>query len=157
GLFAPAGHYQGKYFSGEQIKEESLLKPKEVRALESVAERMRTPQETQALKDLIAHRKLTGREQDNLLRSVARIEGFDALAKSALDKANKAAWHDSKIIRAYRDWIAWLFGLIGLGMQITTKALKQAGGTPLIIGGIVGTLKAVGSLVVVLLFVREYV
>lgn len=159
GLFAPAGHYQGKYFSGEQVKEESLLKPKEVRALESVAERMRTPQETQALKDLIAHRKLTGREQDNLLRSVARIEGFDALAKSALDKANKAAWHDSKIIRAYRDWIAWLFafGLIGLGMQITTKALKQAGGTPLIIGGIVGTLKAVGSLVVVLLFVREYV
>ena len=42
-------------------------------------------------------------------------------------------------------------------MQITTKALKQAGGRPLIIGGIVGTLKAVGSLVVVLLFVREYV
>jgi hypothetical protein len=42
-------------------------------------------------------------------------------------------------------------------MQITGKALKQAGGTPLIIGGVVGTLKAVGSLVVVLMFVKEFV
>ena len=58
-----------------------------------------------------------------------------------------------------RDWIAWLFafGLIGLGMQITVAALKQAGGKPLIIGGVVGTVKAVGSLIVVLLFVREFI
>jgi uncharacterized integral membrane protein (TIGR00698 family) len=159
GLFAPAGHYQGKYFSGEQVKEEALLKPKEVRALEAIVDKMRNPQETQALKDLMASRKLANRDQDNTLRSVSKIEGLDPLAKAALDKANKAAWHDSKIIRAYRDWIAWLFafGLIGLGMQITGKALKQAGGKPLIIGGVVGTLKAVGSLVVVLLFVREFV
>jgi uncharacterized integral membrane protein (TIGR00698 family) len=159
GLFAPADHYQGKYFSSEQVKEESLLKGKETRALEAVLDKMSTPQESQALKDLIANRKLSSREQDNTLKAVAKRAGTDALAKSAIEKANKVAWHDSKTIRAYRDWIAWLFafGLIGLGMQITTKALKQAGGTPLIIGGIVGTLKAVGSLVVVLLFVREYV
>ena len=49
------------------------------------------------------------------------------------------------------------FGLIGLGMQITAAALKQAGGKPLIIGGVVGTLKAVGSLIVVLMFVKEFV
>jgi len=159
GLFAPAGHYQGKYFSGDQVKEEQLLKGKETRALEAVLDKAASPAENQALKDLIANRKLTSREQDNTLKSVAKREGMDALAKAAIDKAGKVAWHDSKIIRAYRDWIAWLFafGLIGLGMQITTKALKQAGGTPLIIGGIVGTLKAVGSLVVVLLFVREFV
>ncbi len=159
GLFAPAGHYQGKYFGSEQVKEDQLLKPKELRALEGSAEKMRNPQEAQALKDLIANRKLTSRDQDNVLKGVAKTAGVDALAKSTLEKASKAAWHDSKIIRAYRDWIAWLFafGLIGLGMQITGKALKQAGGKPLIIGGVVGTLKAVGSLIVVLLFVREFV
>jgi hypothetical protein len=42
-------------------------------------------------------------------------------------------------------------------MQITGKAIKQAGGKPLIIGSVVGTIKAVGSLIVVLLFVREFV
>jgi hypothetical protein len=36
-------------------------------------------------------------------------------------------------------------------------ALGQAGGKPLVIGGVVGTVKAVGSLIVVLLFVREFV
>jgi len=160
GLFAPADHYQGKYFSGDQVKEDNLLKPKEVRGLEAIADKMKTPQETQALQDLIAQRKLSSRDQDNTLKTVVKREGADApLAKAAIDKAHKVAWHDSKIIRAYRDWIAWLFafGLIGLGMQITTKALKQAGGKPLIIGGVVGTIKAVGSLVVVLLFVREFV
>lgn len=159
GLFAPAGHYQGKYFGSEQVKEDQLLKPKEVKALEASAEKMRNPQEAQALKDLITNRKLTSRDQDNVLKGVAKTAGVDALAKSALEKAHKGAWHDSKIVKAFRDWIAWLFafGLIGLGMQITGKALKQAGGKPLIIGGIVGTLKAVGSLIVVLLFVREFV
>ncbi len=159
GLFAPAGHYQGKYFGSEQIKEEQLLKGKETRALEAEITKMRNPAETQALKDLIANRKLTSREQDNTLKGVAKISGLDSLAKSSIEKASKVAWHTSKIISAFRDWIAWLFaiGLTGLGMQITVKALKQAGGKPLIIGGIVGTLKAVGSLIVVLLFVREFV
>jgi uncharacterized integral membrane protein (TIGR00698 family) len=159
GLFAPAGHYQGKYFSPEQVKEELLLKGKETRALDAEAAKMRSPTETQALKDLIANRKLSSRDQDNTLKGVAKIAGLDPVAKSAIEKASKAAWHTSKIISAFRDWIAWLFaiGLTGLGMQITVKALKQAGGKPLIIGGIVGTLKAVGSLVVVLLFVREFV
>ena len=34
-------------------------------------------------------------------------------------------------------------------------SIKQAGGQPLVIGTVVGTLKAVGSLIVVLLFVSE--
>lgn len=159
GVFAPAGHYQGKYFSSTEVKESNLLKAKEVRALEGEMAKMQNPAETQALKDLIANKKLTSREQSQTLRSVAKIKGLDALARAALEKANKAATHDSKIIKEYRNWIAWLFafGLIGLGMQITGKALKQAGGAPLIIGGVVGTLKALMSLIVVLLFVKEFV
>lgn len=159
GMFAPAGHYQGKYFSSAEIKEDKLLKGKEVRALEGEIAKMQTPEQTQALKDLIANKKLTTREQSQTLRTVAKLEGLDALAKGALEKAHKAAQHDSKTIKAYRDWIAWLFafGLIGLGMQITGKALKQAGGAPLIIGGVVGTLKAVLSLIVVLMFVKEFI
>jgi hypothetical protein len=184
GAFTPAGHYQGKYFSAEQVKEDKLLKGKETRALEAELERLKTPEGAAALKkhfddkavnigqrhaapedayqalaDLIAHKKMTSREQDALLKAVAKAPGIDALAKSAIEKADKAAWHNSKAIAAFRDWLAWLFsiGLIGLGMQITMAALKQAGGKPLVIGGVVGTLKAVGSLIVVLLFVKEFV
>ena len=39
----------------------------------------------------------------------------------------------------------------------TPKPLLFAGGKPLIIGSVVGLIKAVGSLIVVLLFVREFV
>lgn len=159
GLFAPPGHYQGKYFSSEQVKAESLLNDKEVAALQAALPKARNPQETQALQDLIASKKESTREQDNTLRSISKIEGLEKPAKDALAKAHRAAWQDSKIIKAFRDWIAWLFafGLIGLGMQITGKAIKQAGGKPLIIGSVVGTIKAVGSLIVVLLFVREFI
>ena len=159
GVFTPAGHYQGKYFSAEQVKEDQLLRPKEIRALEGELAKIGDPAQLQAAKDLIAQHKMSSRTQDDLLKHVARIKDFDAVAKSAIEKASKVAWHDSKIIRAFRDWLAWLFsiGLTGLGMQITAKTIKQAGGKPLIIGGIVGTIKAVGSLIVVLLFVREFI
>jgi uncharacterized integral membrane protein (TIGR00698 family) len=61
-----------------------------------------------------------------------------------------------KMIPPFREWLTWLFafGLTGLGMQITLAAMRQAGGEPMIIGSIVGVLKAVLSLIVVLLFVR---
>jgi uncharacterized integral membrane protein (TIGR00698 family) len=61
------------------------------------------------------------------------------------------------MIPAFRDWLTWLFafGLTGLGMQITYAAMRQAGGQPLVIGSVVGVLKAVLSLIVVLMFVRE--
>jgi hypothetical protein len=159
GMFAPAGHYQGKYFSSSEIKEDKLIKPKEARALEEELPKMKSDKETVALKALIANRKIMTREDDNVLKSVAKREDIDAVAKGAIEKASKAAWHDSKTIKAFRDWLAWLFaiGLTGLGMQITAKSLKQAGGKPLVIGSVVGTIKAVGSLIVVLLFVREFI
>jgi uncharacterized integral membrane protein (TIGR00698 family) len=184
GAFTPAGHYQGKYFSAEQVKEDKLLKGKETRALEALIAQLQTPEGAKALQDhftakavnigqrhatpedaikglndLIANKKMTSREQDGVLAAASKMKDLDAIAKSAIEKADKAAWHSSKAIGAFRDWLAWLFsiGLIGLGMQITAAALKQAGGKPLIIGGIVGTLKAVGSLIVVLLFVKEFI
>ncbi|MEO5332780.1 MAG: YeiH family protein [Magnetococcus sp. YQC-5] len=159
GLFAPAGHYQGKFFSGDKVKEEKLLKPKQARLLEAELAKMRTPEEIQALKDLIANRKLTSRDQDNTLKAVAKMPTLDTAVKGLLENASKAAWHDSPVIRAFRDWIAWLFalGLIGLGMQITGRAIKQAGGKPLVIGSVVGTLKAVGSLILVLMFISQKV
>ncbi|TRZ92142.1 MAG: putative sulfate exporter family transporter [Rhodocyclaceae bacterium] len=184
GAFTPSGHYQGKYFSGEQIKEDKLLKGKETKAIEAELARLKEPAGAKALQDhftdkaivigqrkatpddaykdladLIANKRMNTREQDKLLQAVAKMKGLDVLAQSAIEKADKAAWHSSKTIGAFRDWLAWLFsfGLIGLGMQITMAALKQAGGTPLIIGGVVGTAKAVGSLIVVLLFVKEFI
>jgi len=184
GVFAPAGHYQGKYFSSEQIKEDHWLKGKETRAIDGELKRLQEPAGAQSLKEhftakainigqrhatpddayramqnLIDSKKMMTREQDAILNAVAKMSGVDPVAKGAVAKASKAAWHNSKIIGAFRNWIAWLFaiGLTGLGMQITAKALKQAGGKPLVIGGVVGTVKAVGSLIVVLLFVREFV
>jgi uncharacterized membrane protein YadS len=185
GVFAPADQYKGKYFNSAQIKEDKLLKDKETKALDAELARLKTPEGAKALEDhfkeksinigqrhataedahkalaeLIANKKMMTRDQDTLLdRAVIKMKGFDAVAKAAVEKAHKAAWHSSKSIGAFRNWIAWLFafGLIGLGMQITGKALKQAGGKPLIIGGVVGTAKAIGSLVVVLLFVKEFI
>jgi uncharacterized integral membrane protein (TIGR00698 family) len=159
GVFAPSGHYQGRYFSTEEVKKENLLNDKEIALLQATLPKARNPQETKAMQDLIANKKVTTREQDVLVRGIAKIGGLDKAAASTLTKAHNAAWHSSKTIAAYRDWLAWLFafGLIGLGMQITGKSLKQAGGKPLVIGSVVGLVKAVGSLIVVLLFVREFV
>jgi uncharacterized membrane protein YadS len=159
GVFAPAGHYQGKYFSSEQVKEDKLLKEKDLAALQAALPKVTKPEDNKALQDLIAGRKVATRDQDVLLRGVAKMEGLDKGAKDALGAAHKAVWHSSKAISAYRDWIAWLFafGLTGLGMQITVASIKQAGGKPLIIGSVVGLIKAIGSLIVVLLFVREFI
>ena len=159
GLFAPPGHYQGKYFSSEQVKEDKLLKEKELAALQAALPKLAKAEESKAMQELIANRKLTSREQDHVLKGVAKAAKDDKALKDAIGAANKAAWHSSKIISAFRDWIAWLFaiGLTGLGMQITVASIKQAGGKPLIIGSVVGAIKAIGSLIVVLLFVKEFV
>ena len=159
GLFAPPGHYQGKYFSSEQVKEDKLLKEKDLATLQAALPKLAKAEESKAMQELIANRKLTSREQDHVLKGVAKAAKDDKALKDAIGAANKAAWHSSKIISAFRDWIAWLFaiGLTGLGMQITVASIKQAGGKPLIIGSVVGAIKAIGSLIVVLLFVKEFV
>jgi uncharacterized membrane protein YadS len=80
-------------------------------------------------------------------------------ANHILKGAHKAVRHTAKKVKAFRHWITWLFafGLVGLGMQITVSSMKQAGGQPAVIGGIVGATKAILSLVVVLMLVSEKV
>jgi uncharacterized membrane protein YadS len=96
-------------------------------------------------------------DDDDVLRGLVNAKLLSKDANAILKGAHKAVRHTAKKIAAFRDWITWLFafGLVGLGMQITVSSIKQAGGQPLVIGGIVGTLKAVLSLIVVLLFVHE--
>jgi len=78
-------------------------------------------------------------------------------ASKVLKTAHKAVRHTAKKVKKFRQWITWLFafGLVGLGMQITVGAMKQAGGQPAVIGGIVGFIKASLSLLVVLMLVKE--
>ncbi len=184
GVFAPADHYQGKYFSSAEVKEDKLISGKAVRALDGELTRLRGEADAQVLSkfllekvvvignhrvtaeevykafgELIANKKMMSRDQSYIVFAVSKMDGLDGVAKGAIETAKKAAEFDSPAIKAYRDWLVWLFGfgLVGLGMQITGKSLKQAGGAPLIIGGVVGTLKAVGSLIVVMLFVKEFI
>jgi uncharacterized membrane protein YadS len=91
------------------------------------------------------------------LRGVVNSKVLSKGASHILKDAHKAVRHTAKKIKAFREWITWLFafGLVGLGMQITVKAMRQAGGQPAVIGGVVGLLKAVLSLIVVLMLVSE--
>lgn len=56
-----------------------------------------------------------------------------------------------------RNLYNWFFaiGLSGLGMQISLGELRKAGGKPLVVGTAAAVVKAVGALVVVLLFISR--
>ena len=96
-------------------------------------------------------------DDDNTLRGLINSNVLSKDANEVLKKSHKAVRHTAKKIKAFRDWIFWLFafGLVGLGMQITISAIRQAGGQPAVIGGIVGAVKAVLSLIVVVLLISE--
>jgi hypothetical protein len=108
---------------------------------------------------LIESKKAMSIDHDSTLRGIVNAGILSREANTIITRMHNAVYHTSKKIAAFRDWLVWLFafGLTGLGMQITMAAMKQAGGQPLVIGGVVGTVKAVGSLIVILLFVREVV
>ena len=63
----------------------------------------------------------------------------------------------SETIKMLRLWMTWIFGfgLVGLGAYIDFKELARAGGTPLKVGLLVGTVKYVLALLVVLA-IRDY-
>jgi uncharacterized integral membrane protein (TIGR00698 family) len=157
GVFAPAQHYQGKYFDNAKVKADKMLNEKDVAALKAEAGKVQRKDQSEALARLIENKKLMSIEDDTALRGVVNAGIVNKEATGALKKAHTAVYHTAPMISAFRKWIAWLFafGLTGLGMQITMASIKQAGGQPLVIGGVVGTVKAVLSLIVVLLFVRE--
>jgi uncharacterized membrane protein YadS len=160
GIFAPAQHYKGKYFDNTNAK---LLKAEDVALLQSEMGKVTGKTEKQAterkaaLQRLIENGKVMSRDDDATLRGLNNARVLSKDAGKVLKGAHKAVRHTAKRIKAFRKWITWLFafGLVGLGMQITIGAMKQAGGQPAVIGGVVGFTKAALSLVVVYLFVHE--
>lgn len=162
GMFAPANHYKGKYFANTTetgFKESKLLKAGEIARLKSESSKVQRLNRRQALQRLIENGKIMSIDDDDTLRGLVNAKVLSKDAGSILKSAHKAVRHTAKKIKVFRNWITWLFafGLVGLGMQITVSAMKQAGGQPAVIGGIVGLLKAVLSLVVVMLLISETV
>ena len=154
GIFAPANHYKGKYFDNSKAK---LLSAEDIATLRSEASKVQRPQRQEALQRLIDNGKVVNIDDDDTLRGLVNAKVVSKDANKILKSAHKAVRHTAKKVKAFRQWITWLFafGLVGLGMQITVGSMKQAGGQPAVIGGIVGALKAILSLVVVMMLVSE--
>ena len=167
GIFAPAQHYQGSYFDnsdkamttkdkdGKPVSK--LLGDKDLAALQAEAAKVQRQDQKSALQRLIENKKLMSIDDDDTLRGVVNAKIMSKAANDVLVKAHRAVRHTAKKIAMFRDLIAWFFtfGLVGLGMQITMASIKQAGGQPLVVGSIVGVVKALGSLLVVWLLVSE--
>jgi uncharacterized membrane protein YadS len=158
GVFLPKGVsandlWKGSYFDNK-IKEDRLLKPKDIQALQADAVKIKRADHKAAFDRLVANRKIMSMADYHALDGLAASGALGKDGKSAVSAAKRAVLHSPRIVGWFRDWIFWLFafGLTGLGMQITTTSLRQAGGEPLIIGGVIGTIKAVGSLIFILLF-----
>jgi uncharacterized membrane protein YadS len=158
GIFAPANHYKGKYFDNN-IKAEKLLKEEDVAKLQAELPKVQRQDRQEALQRLIENRKVMSIDDDDVLRGLVNSKIVSSDANKVLKGAHKAVRHTAKKVKAFRNWITWLFafGLVGLGMQITVSSMKQAGGAPAIIGGVVGLTKAVLSLVVVMMLISETV
>jgi len=160
GIFAPANHYKGKFFGNTPesgFKQEKLLNTEELNTLMTNALKVQKTDRQEALVKLVNYGKVASIEDDAVLRGLANSKIMGKEASKVLKTAHKAVRHTAKKVKKFRQWITWLFafGLVGLGMQITVGAMKQAGGQPAVIGGIVGFIKASLSLLVVLMLVKE--
>jgi uncharacterized membrane protein YadS len=167
GIFAPARHYQGSYFdnsekamvrkdrSGKEIN--NYLKAEEIATLQKEMDKVKRADQKDALTRLIENKKVMSEDDDAVLRGVINSRALSKEGTAVLTKSHNAVRHTAPKISKFRDLIAWFFtfGLVGLGMQITMASIRQAGGQPLVIGSIVGVIKAVGSLIVVMLLVAE--
>lgn len=168
GIFAPAQHYKGKYFDNSEAAlvktdpitgktKSKLLKDDQVALLQAELPKVQREDQRAALERLIAERKVASPDHDTVLRGIVNAKILSKEATAVLKDSHKAVYHTAKRVSWFRTLIVWFFafGLTGLGMQITFKSIAQAGGQPLFIGTVVGLTKAVGSLIVVLLFVHE--
>ena len=158
GMFAPANHYKGKYFGNTTesgFKENKVLKADQITLLQAELPKVQRQSRRDAVQRLIDNGKIMSIEDDDTIRGLLNAKVMSKDANKILKGAHKAVRHTAKKIKAFRNWITWLFafGLVGLGMQITVGAMKQAGGQPAIIGGVVGLLKAVLSLIVVMMLI----
>ena len=160
GIFAPANHYKGKYFGNTTesgFKDEKLLKADQIATLQSEFGSVQRTDRKEALQRLIDNGKVMSIDDDDILRGLANAKVLSKDANGILKSAHKAVRHTAKKVKAFRNWITWLFafGLVGLGMQITVSSMRQAGGAPAVIGGVVGFLQAVLSLIVVMMLISE--
>ena len=156
GVFAPAKHYKGKYFDNN-ITESKMLTAEQAATLSAEVPKLQRSDRKEAVASLLSNRKVMSIDEETALRGLFNANILSKDANKVLKSATKVVRHTAPMIKKFRQWITLLFafGLTGLGMQITFSAMKQAGGQPLIIGGIVGTTKAVLSLIVILMFVKE--
>lgn len=159
GIFAPPNHYKGKYFDNTKVKASKMMTDEQIAVLTANAGKIQRKDRKEALARLIEGRKIASIEDDATIRGIANSRIMGKKAGHVLKKAHKAVRHTAKKVKAFRKWITWLFafGLVGLGMQITIKSMKQAGGQPAVIGGVVGFTKAALSLVVVMMLISETV
>lgn len=156
GVFAPANHYKGKYFDNN-IKASKMLKDEQVAMLAGEMSKIQRDDRKAALASLMKNKKIMSVGEETTIRGLYNAKILTKGSNKVLKGAAKSVRHTAAMIKKFRQWITLLFafGLTGLGMQITIAAMKQAGGSPLVIGGVVGTTKAVLSLIVIVLFVRE--
>ena len=182
GMFSPPSHYKGKYIDVSyndrtQITNEewetlnkamvagefSALNPEQLAAVENLIEQRQIAGNYAERNDKKVFDKV-GRERMTQLEGVlaavkAKELTISSEVKSSLKHAIKQVHKKSKTIVALTDFMIWFFafGLIGLGMQITKKAITQAGGWPIVMGVIAGTTKAALSFFVVLWLVKDVV
>ncbi|HLE94285.1 MAG TPA: putative sulfate exporter family transporter, partial [Sulfuricaulis sp.] len=170
GVFAPGSQLPGKYFDNSEkhlvqkdkegnIKSSKMLSDKDAEVLKAEAAKVTDEPLKAALPGLIENKKATSFEHDRQLAKILNSNMLSAKANKVLKSMHSAVFKPAPRISKFRDIIAWFFtfGLVGLGMQITMASIKQAGGQPLVIGSAVGAVKAIGSLIVVWLFVKEIV
>lgn len=182
GLFSPPSHYKGKFID-VSYSERSQIKEDErqtlAAALAAGTIKGLSTEQMEAINNLNTQHQIAGdfasradkKAFDHQGRArMMQLEGIVAAAKGkaiTLDKeivtiikhAIKQVKKTSKTVTVLTDCMIWFFafGLIGLGMQITKKAIFQAGGWPLVIGGISGIAKATLSFFVVLWLVKDVV
>ncbi|HDS08188.1 MAG TPA: putative sulfate exporter family transporter [Bacteroides sp.] len=182
GLFSPPSHYKGKFID-VSYNDRTRITDEEWNVLNNAVNEGSlqglTESQMAAVVDLVRQRQIAGNfdERDNkkLFDKTGRDRMYELEAILAAEKANeitldkdvkgaikhaiKQVHKKSKTVTALTDFMIWFFafGLIGLGMQITKKAIMQAGSWPLVIGVISGVTKAVLSFFVVLWLVKDVV
>lgn len=182
GLFSPPSHYKGKFID-VSYNERTQITTEEYETLDKAVQDNSitglSDEQMAAVLNLHKQKQIAGDFDDRNNKKVfdksgrarmAQLEGVLAAAKAKKIKLNKdikgvikhavkQVHKKSKTVTTLTDFMIWFFafGLIGLGMQITKKAIFQAGGWPLIIGGISGITKAVLSFFVVLWLVKDVV
>lgn len=182
GLFSPPNHYKGKFID-VSYNDRTQITPEELTVLNNALEAGTitglSESQMAAVVDLSKQKQIAGNFADRNDKSLfdetgrnrmGELESILAGVKAnqiTLDKevqgvfkhAIKQVHKKSKTVTTLTDVMIWFFafGLIGLGMQITKKAIFQAGGWPLVIGAISGIAKASLSFFVVLWLVKDVV